>query len=138
MAFVRESISRTRAELSQNRKIDSAMTEPSSLKPNNSSHSNSEPCPSTPAWANGRAALSVKDVAASCGVSAKTVRRWVSNEGLPSVRVCGAGARAMTFILPSDLDAWLQAARHESSQTKDQDQSVQIQGRRFVRKSLDK
>ena len=73
----------------------------------------------------------------ACGVSAKTVRRWINNEGLPSVRICGAGARAMTFILPSDLDAWLQAARHDSSQTKDQDLSVQINARRFARKSLD-
>ncbi|PCI10577.1 hypothetical protein COB72_03210 [bacterium] len=102
------------------------MTEPLDLKPNNSNQSNSEPCPSTPSWALGRAALSVRDVAAVCGVSAKSVRRWISNEGLPSVRICGAGARAMTFILPIDLDAWFQTARHDSSQAKDQDQSVQI------------
>ena len=82
--------------------------------------------------------MTVKDVAAACGISAKTVRRWISNEGLPSVRVCGAGARAMTFVLPSDLDQWLQDARHDSSQMNDQDGSVQIHGRRFVRKSLDK
>lgn len=82
--------------------------------------------------------MTVTDVAASCGVSMKTVRRWINNEGLPSVRICGAGARAMTFVLPSDLDQWLQAARHESSQEKDQEQSVQIHGRRFVRRSLDK
>jgi len=88
--------------------------------------------PATPTWATGRAALSVKDVAAACGVSMKTVRRWISNESLPSVRICGAGARAMIFILPSDLDQWLRAARHDPSAVTESNQSIHLQGRRFL------
>ena len=47
------------------------------------------------------------DLADRCGVCEKTVRRWISHQGLPSVRLAAGGARPTLFIRPSDFAKWL-------------------------------
>ena len=99
---------------------------------------NDNAVPSQAQWAQGRATLTVSEVADACGVSSKTIRRWIDLEGLPTVRLAAAGARPITLIIPSDLDAWLRDARHESSASEDEP-TVKIDGFRFLgQKPLDK
>tara|TARA_R110002072_G_scaffold158989_4_gene310074 strand:+ start:15750 stop:16112 length:363 start_codon:yes stop_codon:yes gene_type:complete len=98
---------------------------------------NDNAVPSHTQWAQGRATLTVNEIADACGVSAKTIRRWIELEGLPTVRLPAAGARPITLIIPSDLDAWLAESRHQSSATEDEP-TVKIDGFRFLdQKSLD-
>lgn len=51
----------------------------------------------------------VPQLADLCGVSEKTVRRWISEQGLPSVRLAAAGARETTFVRPTDFRGWVAA-----------------------------
>ena len=111
---------------------------PPQSKKGNDSMRASNAHPAVRSWSGRRMALTVKDVAASCGVSEKTVRRWINNERLPVVRICGAGARMMTLVRPADLDQWLKEARQIVTGSKSQEPIVQIQRRRFIRRPLDK
>ena len=83
-------------------------------------------------WASGRAILTVSEVAEACGVSPKTVGRWIAHEALPCVRLRGAGAREMVFVRPSDLDAWLLKARSSPAEAEADDRTMTLEGWRFV------
>lgn len=52
-------------------------------------------------------AYTVPQVAERIGVSERTVWRWVTSGGLPSVRL----GTKLVRVLPHDLDAWLQHNR---------------------------
>ena len=97
-------------------------------------HDTRDPQSESPRHAVPRLALRVSEAAASCGVSTKTVQRWIKSEGLPIVRRRAAGAREITLILPEDLDAWLRAARHDPAAVTESNQSIHLQGRRFIGK----
>tara|TARA_R110000744_G_scaffold380561_1_gene502596 strand:+ start:28025 stop:28348 length:324 start_codon:yes stop_codon:yes gene_type:complete len=78
--------------------------------------------------------LTVPDVAALCGVSEKTVRRWIETERLPTIRPMGHGARPMKLIARKDLDAWIEEHRSVHVASPDAHKpSVTINGRRFMR-----
>jgi len=78
--------------------------------------------------------LTVPDVAALCGVSRKTVDRWIESESLPTIRPNGHGARPMKLIARKDLDAWIEEHRTVHKASPDAHKvTVTIQGRRFVR-----
>lgn len=87
---------------------------------------------SGPTWASGRAMLTLPEVAAACGVSAKTVRRWIANGALPCVRLPGAGSRPMTLLRPSDLQAWINTSTVQAEVTPSEQRTVALQGRRFI------
>jgi excisionase family DNA binding protein len=55
--------------------------------------------------------LTYEEAALRCGVSARTVRRWVSDGGLPVHRLPGAGARPISRISETDLESWLGSRR---------------------------
>jgi len=78
--------------------------------------------------------LRVPEAAALCGVSSKTVSRWIESEKLPIIRPQGQGSRPMTLIARKDLDAWIEEHRtvHEASPDAHKP-TVSIGGRRFVR-----
>ena len=60
-----------------------------------------------------RQLLTVADVASACGVSIRTVYRWIENDGLPVHRIPGVGARPLLRIASDDLDEWLGQYRHD-------------------------
>ena len=80
-----------------------------------------------------RVLLRLDEVARLCGVSIKTIRRWIDGEGLPVVRIAGAGARLMTFVAPHDLDEWIDKRRRIAAQDQDDTQTVRLHGRRFIK-----
>lgn len=82
-------------------------------------------------WAHGRAALTIGEVADACGVSKKTILRWIELEGLPVIRRAAAGARPIMLVTPNDLDDWLLDARHESSTSEDEP-TIKIERFRFL------
>ena len=55
--------------------------------------------------------LTVPQVAASCGVSPRTVKRWISDHALPVHRLPGASARRIVLLSRSDLEEWLSQFR---------------------------
>jgi hypothetical protein len=61
----------------------------------------------------GERLLSVHAVAKACGVSVRTVYRWLGPDGLPVHRIPGAGARPILRIAQDDLDAFLARHRHD-------------------------
>lgn len=78
--------------------------------------------------------LTVPDVAALCGVSRKTVGRWIESEKLPTIRPQGHGARPMTLVARKDLDTWIEEHRTVHVASPDAHKpSVTINGRRFMR-----
>jgi len=90
-----------------------------------------------PHWADGRATITIKEAAKACGVSCKTIRRWIQFEGLPVVCRAAAGVRQIMLIIPNDLDAWLKTSRHDSAAT-NAVPTVKIDRIRFLRqKDLD-
>jgi len=86
-----------------------------------------------------RLTLRVSEVAASCGVSTKTVQRWIESEGLPVVRRRAAGAREITLVLVEDLEDWLRDGRVDPAATPPEPPTVRLHSRRFLREdsSLD-
>lgn len=78
-----------------------------------------------------RVLLVVSEVAVLCGVSPKTVRRWIADEGLPTVRIRAAGARQAVFVRPGDLDAWIEARQPESAEEAEE-AVLRLDGRRFT------
>lgn len=79
-----------------------------------------------------RVLLRLDEVARLCGVSVKTVRRWVDGEGLPVIRIAGAGARPMTFVAPRDLDEWIDKRRRVDHPDEGDPRTVRLNGRRFI------
>ena len=78
--------------------------------------------------------LKVPEVAALCGVSSKTVSRWIESGEIPTIRPLGMGARPMTLVARSDLDVWIDKNRTiHRDQTSAHKPTVTIHGRRFVR-----
>ena len=76
--------------------------------------------------------LSVSDVARRCGVSKRTVYRWL-DDGLPCLRLPGTGARPILRIDSDDLDQWLDAHRHDFANEKKEDRKLTLDGRRFFK-----
>lgn len=77
--------------------------------------------------------LTVPQVAAVCGVSARTVKRWIHNDNLPSHRLPGAGARPIIAVSRPDLDEWLGRHRHDPNRQSDTDRTFKIDGQRFLK-----
>lgn len=75
--------------------------------------------------------LKVSDVAANCGVSPKTVYRWINNDELPVHRLPGSGSRGITLISPADLEAWLR--RHRVDPSLCDQQVIKLEGRRYFK-----
>lgn len=57
--------------------------------------------------------LKVGTIADLCGVSVRTIYRWIDREGLPVHRIPGAGLRPILRIAEADLTAWLSRHRHD-------------------------
>jgi excisionase family DNA binding protein len=76
--------------------------------------------------------LTLSEVASACGVSRKTVRRWIATEGLPHIRKAAAGARPMLFVRPEDLAAWIEADRASFDSRAADRRTVRLNGRRFI------
>ena len=74
--------------------------------------------------------LSIADAARQCGVSARTLRRWI-NDGLPVHRMPGGGARLMVRISTKDLAGWLRQFRHEAG-PEDNSQVIRLEGRHWI------
>ena len=73
--------------------------------------------------------LRVENVAQACGVSAKTVYRWL-HDGLPHHRPPGAGSRGILLVSRTDLDSWLRRYRHDPAAAAPQ--KLTLNGRRFI------
>lgn len=100
---------------------------------NNWRPSNKDACEAAPPPGPKRALLRVAEVAARCGVSCRTVNRWLATEGLPHVRKAAAGTRPILFVRPEDLEEWIAADRHTSRSEPPDGHVVHLQGRRLVR-----
>ena len=74
--------------------------------------------------------LSIADAATQCGVSARTVRRWI-DEGLPVHRIPGSGARFIVRLSTVDLGKWLRQFRHEAEED-DGSRTIHLAGRRWI------
>ena len=70
---------------------------------------NTDQPPREPLERSDRLLLRAGELAERCGVCEKTVRRWISEQGLPCVRLAAAGARETTFIRPEDFDQWIES-----------------------------
>ena len=76
--------------------------------------------------------LSIEAVASRCGVSPRTVRRWIEKENLPVHHLPGIGRRGIVRIAPADLDNWLSRHRHDPEVEATRDQTIQLDGVRFM------
>ena len=80
---------------------------------------------------NGNRLLTIESVAELCGVSSRTVYRWLDREGLPVHRIPGTGARPILRIAQDDLDDWLGQYRHDPA-AKTPEQTIRLEGRRLL------
>lgn len=62
--------------------------------------------------------LSVQAVADACGVSIRTVYRWLARDGLSVHRLPGTGARSIIRIAQADLSHFLNHHRHDPEMEK--------------------
>ena len=76
--------------------------------------------------------LSIEAVASRYGVSTRTVRRWIERENLPVHHLPGIGRRGIVRIAPADLDNWLSRHRHDPEVEATRDQTIQLDGVRFM------
>ena len=76
--------------------------------------------------------LSVGTVAKHCGVSVRTVYRWL-NDGLVCHRLSGAGARPILRVDSGDLDQWLGRFRHDFAEERASNRTLRLAGRRFIK-----
>ena len=76
--------------------------------------------------------MTVGQTAATCGVSSKTVKRWIADDGLPVHRLPGSGARPIMAVSRTDLDEWLAQYRHDPRHAAETDKTFTVQGRRFL------
>ena len=88
------------------------------------------------ATAAGALLLSVESVARTCGISRRTVYRWL-HEGLPSYNIPGAGFRPILRISTDDLTAWLNRFRHDPIRQAEEPKTLHLEGRRFFRPAPD-
>ena len=80
------------------------------------------------------AMMSIADVATRCGVSKRTVHRWINDDGLPVHRMPGSGSRPITRVGSSDLRGWLDQHRHSSAADDEHNKrTLRLDGRRFIR-----
>ena len=82
--------------------------------------------------------LSIEAAASLCGVSTRTVRRWIERENLPIHHLPGTGLRSIVRIAQVDLDRWLERHRHDPEAEADRDQTMQLDGIRFINPSASK
>jgi len=76
--------------------------------------------------------LKLAEVATACGISVKTVQRWIAFEQLPCVRLRGAGVREMAFVRPGDLEAWLLRSRTDPAVTTAAVPSFSLEGQKHI------
>lgn len=81
---------------------------------------------------NNQVILTLPQVAESCGVSRRTVLRWIHDHGLTVHRLPGAGTRPILAVRQSDLDDWLDQHRHDPSQITEE-AVLRLEGQRFLR-----
>jgi hypothetical protein len=79
-----------------------------------------------------RVLLAVHDVADICGVSPRTVYRWVSSGELARVELPGTGARPILGIRPEDLRAFIDAGVRDRKDQLATDSVVTLNGRRYL------
>jgi Helix-turn-helix domain len=77
--------------------------------------------------------LKVEDVAEQCSVSARTVRRWINGDGLPTHRLPGCGSRGILRVDAGELELWLARYQHDfAADGKSNDKTMRLNGRRFI------
>ena len=77
--------------------------------------------------------LSVSDVAAICGVSTRTVYRWMDEDDLPVHHIPGSGARPIRRVDRNDLDEWLRQYSHKfAEEMAAATQTIRLNGRKFI------
>ena len=79
--------------------------------------------------------MSIEAVASTCGVSTRTVRRWIEKENLPVHHLPGVGLRGIVRIAQIDLDRWLERHRHDPETDATRDQTMHMEGMRFMKSS---
>ena len=76
----------------------------------------------------------IEEVAQRCGVSKRTVYRWIGSEHLPTHALPGSGRAKMLRIDSDDLETWLAMFRHDVADDRDGDsQKLCLEGRRFIK-----
>ena len=76
--------------------------------------------------------MTVAQVGRLCGVSVRTVSRWVRNEGLATHRLPGRGGRPLLMVHRQDLDEWLGRFRVDPNSDDESDKrTISLAGRRF-------
>ena len=78
--------------------------------------------------------LSLSEVATVCGVSVRTVRRWIAADGLSVHLLPGRGGRPIIVVSHDDLANWLaqfRADRH--GRDDDSGRTIRLEGRRFFK-----
>lgn len=75
--------------------------------------------------------LTVQQLASLCGVSARTVTRWIEGDGLPVHQMPGRGGRSLRLIHRSDFDEWIRQYRLDTKVDVNDQPAIRINGRRF-------
>ena len=76
--------------------------------------------------------LTAAQVGELCGVSTRTVNRWVSNDGLATHHLPGRGGRPVLMVHRHDLDEWLGRFRVDPKSDDGSDKrTISLAGRRF-------
>ena len=85
-----------------------------------------------PDMLDGRRLLSINEVAERCGVSGRTVYRWLNHDGLPTHRLPTTGLRPILRIAEADLDVWLQGHRQDPEIAEAAQRTLRLDGMRFM------
>ena len=75
--------------------------------------------------------LTVQQLATLCGVSSRTVTRWIEDDGLPVHQMPGRGGRSLRLIDPADFDEWIRQYRLDPKVDVNDQPAIRINGRRF-------
>jgi excisionase family DNA binding protein len=77
--------------------------------------------------------LPINEVARQCGVSKRTVYRWIAADELPVHRIPGTGLRPILRIAQDDLDLWLDSHRHDPDiENAYRDRTFRLDGNRYM------
>ena len=78
--------------------------------------------------------LKIETVAEQCGVSIRTVQRWIERDDLTVHRLPGTGLRPILRIAEADLEMWLDRHRHDPEvEGAGGQQTIRLDGIRFIK-----